>query len=109
MKTAFSYVVLRYMHDVFTREFVNIGVLLYAPEARFLRIRRLSRLKRVRALFPGLHSDRLQELLQFLEARCGELESRLKSELTDRTLTAADFAKHLLTSDDSALQWSMAG
>lgn len=109
MKTPFSYVVLRYMHDVFTREFVNVGVLLYAPESRFLRLRRLTRLKRVRALFPGLHSDSLQELLQFFESRCGEMESRLKSELTDKTLTASDIAKLLLTSDDSALQWSMSG
>jgi hypothetical protein len=109
MKAAFSYVVLRYMHDVFTREFVNIGVLLYAPEARFLRMRRLTGLKRVRALFPGLQSDSLQELLKFLESRCREMESRLKLELTDKTLTAADIAKSLLTADDSSLQWSMSG
>jgi hypothetical protein len=109
MKKPFTYVVLRYMHDVFTREFVNIGVLLYSAEARFVRLRRLSRLKRVRSLFPGLQSENVQELLQFLESRCAEIETRLKSELTDKTLSAVDIAKTVLTLDDSSLQWSLAG
>lgn len=109
MKAPFSYVVLRYMHDVFTREFVNVGVLLYAPELRFLRIQRLGRLKRVRALFPGLQSEVLQELLQFIETRCGEMEVRFKNELPDKSLAAPEIAKLLLTTDDSALQWSASG
>ena len=33
MKTAYSFVVLRYVHDVMIGEFVNIGVTLYAPDA----------------------------------------------------------------------------
>jgi len=36
MKTAYSFVVLRYVHDVMTGEFVNIGVALYAPAASIL-------------------------------------------------------------------------
>jgi hypothetical protein len=109
MKTPFSYVVLRYMHDVFTREFVNVGVLLYASDRRFLSMRRLNRLVRVRGLFPGVQSDALQALLQFLESRCGELETRLKSELPSKTLDATEIAKSILTADDSALQWSASG
>ena len=33
MKTTFTYTVLRYVHDIATGEFVNMGVALDAPEA----------------------------------------------------------------------------
>jgi hypothetical protein len=35
MKTAYSYSVLRYMHDAVTQEFINIGVAVYSPEGKF--------------------------------------------------------------------------
>ena len=52
-KTAYSFVVLRYMHDVFTREFVNVGVLLHAPGVGFLGFEKLSGMDRVKGMFPG--------------------------------------------------------
>jgi hypothetical protein len=36
MKTTFTYTVLRYVHDIATGEFVNMGVALYAPEAKYV-------------------------------------------------------------------------
>src|SRR5207249_2292563 len=36
MKTTYSTITLRYLHDVVTGEFANIGVVLYSPEQRFL-------------------------------------------------------------------------
>jgi hypothetical protein len=33
MKTTYSFTILRYVHDIATGEFVNMGVALYAPEA----------------------------------------------------------------------------
>jgi len=34
MKTAYSYSVLRYIHDPVTREFINIGVAVYSFDAK---------------------------------------------------------------------------
>jgi len=97
------------MHDVFTREFVNVGVLVHAPKAGFLRFERLSSLDRVKGMFPGLHSDSLRELLGFLASRADELNGKT-SELLDRDFLSADaIAKTLLPTDDSALQWSAPG
>jgi Protein of unknown function (DUF3037) len=108
-KTAFSYVVLRYMHDVFTREFVNVGMLLYAPTAGFLHFEKLPSLDRVKGMFPGLDSGSLQDLLAFLASRVEGLKGET-SELLDRDLLSADvIAKSLLPPDDSALQWSASG
>ena len=36
MKTAYSYTVLRYVHDTATGEFINVGVALLAPEQKFV-------------------------------------------------------------------------
>jgi hypothetical protein len=108
-KTSYSFVVLRYMHDVFTREFVNVGVLLHAPRAGFLGFEKLPSLDRVKGMFPGLQSDSLRDLLMFLASRVAAIQHKT-SELLDRDLLSAEtIAKSLLPSDDSALQWSVAG
>jgi hypothetical protein len=108
-KKPFSYVVLRYMHDVFTREFVNVGVLFYSPQSQFLRLRKLSTLERVKGMFPGLQSDSLRDLLKFIESRTEELRGKAFDGLDWELLTADAIAKSLLTTDDSALQWSTTG
>jgi hypothetical protein len=108
-KTSFSYVVLRYMHDVLTREFVNVAVLLYAPEEGFLGFEKLSSLDRVRGMFPGLQSDSLRDLLVFLASRANEVGLTAAEMLSRDLLSASDVAKSLLPIDDSALQWSQPG
>jgi hypothetical protein len=108
-RTPFSYVVLRYMHDVFTREFVNVGVLLHAPATGFIGFAKLPALDRVKGMFPGLQSDSLRELLNFLASRADELRAKTADLLDRNQLSAESIARTMLTSDDSALQWSDAG
>ncbi len=36
MKTTYTFTVLRYVHDITTGEFANVGVALFAPEAKYL-------------------------------------------------------------------------
>src|SRR5205085_10248619 len=91
------------------REFVNVAVLLHAPQAGFLAFEKLSSLDRVKGMFPGLQSDSLRELLRFLASRTDELHNKT-SELFDGDVLSADaIAKALLPVDDSALQWSSPG
>jgi Protein of unknown function (DUF3037) len=102
-------VVLRYMHDPFTREFVNVGVLMSAPEARFIAFERLANLDRVKGMFPGADSEALRYSLNFLAARTAELCAK-PSEPAGNDLVSADaIAKSILPQDDSALQWSPSG
>jgi hypothetical protein len=63
METTFTYTILRYVHDIATGEFVNMGVALYAPEAKYVsaicnsRYGRLSKLFR-ESPFPALSIGR---------------------------------------------------
>lgn len=53
MKT-YQYQVLRYLHDHVTGEFVNVGLVFYEPETRFLRAQVITKTQRLTGFFPGL-------------------------------------------------------
>ncbi len=109
MKAPFSYVVLRYMHDVFTREFINVAVLLYSPGTSFLRFQCISSKERLRGFFPGADCKEIMEILRFLEGKCISASEKLAQELNKSLVNASEIAYSLLPIDDSALQWSTPG
>ena len=109
MKTTFTYTVLRYVHDIATGEFVNMGVALYAPEAKYIsaicnpRYGRLSKMfldvnLQLFALGHALHSGPVR----------GTCEKNLGSELplAEKPKSIMEIAHGILPRDDSALQWS---
>jgi hypothetical protein len=109
MKLSFSYVVLRYMHDVFTREFVNVAVVVYCPKAGFLKMKGLKRLRRAVAFFPGMDRRSVWKTIRFLESRFESCHAAGQQSLAFETLDAAGIAKSILPSDDSSFQWLAAG
>ncbi len=67
-RKAFQYTVLRVVPDVARGERVNVGVVLYSPERKFLGARVLVNHERVRALAPDLDFDALERHLASLLA-----------------------------------------
>lgn len=110
MKTPYRYTVLRYLHDLVTGEFLNVGVLVYAEAPPYLRALFLPRWGRVRHAYPDLDGPALRDLLRHLQTQYDALSERLRTELPlaggSRTLEA--LAASVLPPDDSALQWSPA-
>ncbi|HAS83049.1 MAG TPA: hypothetical protein DCS43_10355 [Verrucomicrobia bacterium] len=113
MKTAYSFVVLRYVHDVLTGEFVNIGVALYAPGAKYLGGLCNTRYGRLTSLFGKgeVDGDYFRGLMRYIEGRFDELGDKLRNELPLNGVPSdvAEIAKTILPPDDSSLQWSEAG
>ena len=109
MKLPFSYVVLRYMHDVFTREFVNMGIVVHCPEAKFLRMKGVTSIKRALAVFPGMDRVGILDALRFMESRFADFYNSPEPSFRAGTLDAASVAKAILPTDDSSLQWSPQG
>ncbi len=113
MKTAYSFVVLRYVHDMFTGEFVNIGVALYAPGAKFLGGLCNTRYTRLTSLFgkSEVDGDYFRGLMRYIEGRFDEIGDKLRTELPLNGVPSdvCEIAKTILPPDDSSLQWSESG
>lgn len=111
MKTAYSFVVLRYVHDVMAGEFINVGVALYAPGAKYIGGLCNTRYGRVTRMFGDIDGEYFRGLMRYIEVRFEELGDRLLNELPFYKAPAdiLQIAKDILPPDDSSLQWSEAG
>jgi hypothetical protein len=110
MKTTFTYTILRYVHDIATGEFVNMGVALYAPEAKYISAICSPRYGRLSKMFLDVNGDHLRGLMRYIQARFEECAVKLNSELPLEGMpkTIMEIAHSILPRDDSSLQWSEA-
>ncbi len=109
-KTAYSYTVLRYVHDVLTGEFVNVGVVLFVPSSGAVYHRTRTTMSRLKGVFPDI--NRAAFTYSMRAARRG-LQQVAKL-VADAGLfagegDAASVARRAIPADDSALQWSPCG
>lgn len=111
MKTPYSFSVLRYIHDIVTGEFINVGVVLYAPKVRFLSAICTPRYGRLTRMFSNVDGDHFRQVSRYIQARLEEEGERLATELPfDKLpLGVLEFTAKILPIDDSSLQFSPAG
>jgi len=111
MKTAYTYTILRYVHDVTTGESLNVGVVLLAPKSRFLSARIQTNYGRLGNAFPNLDGDSHRVLMRYLQSSFDQLQAKMVQELPFgvQPESAADVAARVLPRDDSSLQWSPVG
>ena len=107
---AYTYTVLRYVHDTTTGEFINVGVALYAPRAPYASALCRTTYRRLSTVFPGVNGEQFRSLMRYVQARFEELGERLAGDLpfTEKK-SVLDLAQTILPRDDSSLQWSPAG
>ncbi|MBS0240360.1 MAG: DUF3037 domain-containing protein [Proteobacteria bacterium] len=109
-KKPYTYTVLRYVHDVTTGEFVNVGLVVHAPSVRFLRAKMRHTHGRLSSMFPDLDRDSFRSSMKVIERAIDRLgEEYQKASLFTEDSDAASFAKSVLPADDSSLQWSPVG
>src|SRR3972149_7639852 len=81
MKAPYSFSILRYIHDIVTGEFINVGVVLYSPKGRFLSAICTSRYGRLTRMFSNVNGDHFRQVLRYIQARLEEEGGILASEL----------------------------
>lgn len=109
-KSPYTYTVLRYVHDIATAEFVNVGVVLSNPARRFFKARLRHRYGRLSALFPDLDRDAFRSSMYGIErALNASGKSLKKGDLFRLNADAGLLAREVLPTDDSSLQWSPVG
>lgn len=111
MKTPYSFSVLRYIHDIVTGEFINVGVVLYSPKASFLSAICTSRYGRLSKMFSNVSGEHYRQVSRYIQARLEEEGERLSTELPFDKLPVSvlEFTTKVLPLDDSSLQFSSEG
>jgi hypothetical protein len=110
MKTTYSTITLRYVHDVVTGEFANIGVVLFAPDQRFLEARFATSYERLNAIFLKIDQLHYRALMRFMASRFEEISADIRDGLHIPPATAlSQIVRQVLPADDSSLQWSEPG
>ncbi len=109
-KEPYSYVVLRYIHDVLTGEFVNVGLVMVVPGRPLILTKARKTFGRIKNVFPDLDGDSYKRAIEAIGRGMKGVERSLKSEgLFKGDKTARDYARIALPPDDSSLQWSPVG
>ncbi len=90
MKTAYSFSILRYVHDPVTQEFVNVGVAVYSAEARYLRVSCSTHYGRISRLFCKIDGTRFRQLTRYVQDQINTLGEKLPSELPFEPAQAID-------------------
>lgn len=109
-KLAYSYTVLRYVHDTQTGEYVNVGVVLFVPERGILLRKMRHTISRIKDMFPDLDTGAFKSTMNDVERAIGQYAKKLSSsDLLNRQVDASNLARVVVPLDDSSLQWSPLG
>ena len=105
MKT-YQYQLLRYMHDYLSGEFVNVGIVFFEPQTRFLRAAMLPRIQRVSDFFTDVDGRRLQSVLRHIENTVNQQGGALREQLDLVPLSSIEqVTQKLIAPNDAAWQW----
>lgn len=112
---SYSYCVLRYLHDPSVGEAINVGVLVYAPEAGFAAFRGEHRTKALSGLFAGFRREEFLRFLVRLEASVERFQNAINQardglfEMDNQPENAEILAKWLVADNNSSFQFGPIG
>src|ERR1035437_8519204 len=110
MRVAYSFSVLRYVHDAVTQEFINIGVAVFSPEARYLRAICTTRYRRITQVFQRIDGEQFRQITRHIENQICAAGRDYESALPFQSAPAIEhLLARVLPPDDSAIQFSKAG
>ena len=104
-KQAYTYTILRYVHDIVSGEALNVGVVMHAPAASFLRGRTRKTIGRLKQAFPDLDRAAFVRSMRAVDRGLKAIAKEAKP-LLEKQIDARSHALKVLPSDDSSLQWS---
>ena len=105
----YTYVVLRYVHDVTTGEFANVGVVMHCPTFPFTKAKLRTTYRRLSGFFPGMSGKSFRRAMDHLQRGLDALSSPLNDIFAEPFKDAAAITKAVLPLDDSSLQWASLG
>lgn len=109
-KAAYSYILLRYVHDVLTGEFVNVGVVLLVPSTGVVCFKTRVTIGRLKGVFPDIDRSAFVSSIYAVRRTLTRVaKSGSSPSLWGDNANASAVALQALPLDDSSLQWSPCG
>lgn len=106
-KYKYAYATLRYIHDIMTGEFINVGVVLVMPDQGFANGKFRTTMGRIKSAFPDMNSHAFQESMK--SVRNGLRLAKKHDTAINLIEPKASINKimhNIIKHDDSSLQWS---
>ncbi|WP_411827488.1 DUF3037 domain-containing protein [Luteolibacter sp. AS25] len=108
----YSFCFLRYVHEPLSGEFANVGVLLWAPDSKFLGFKASQKFRRLSHFFYGFQQQDYRSLIGRIERQFGKLSRSLADSqgvlpFDEAPKSARELALQVIPHDDAALQWSL--
>lgn len=101
----YQYQVIKYVHDHFTGEYVNVGIVLYSPEERYLDCIITSKYRRITSMFSEADGKWILKVLRDFESKLQRLSEQL-GELFEHSDQIANITGNLIPADDTAIRFS---
>jgi hypothetical protein len=110
-RTSYDYSILRYVHDIATGEFVNVGVVVYSSNANFFDYNLRRSFGRISDLFPDIRAHAMKSLLRVVAKGLESIKmsTGLVLDLHERAESFGQILNSVLPKDDSALVWASNG
>lgn len=110
MKTQipYQYTVLKYIHDSFTGEFLNVGLAFYSQDPTWFHVHLLEKYTRITKTFPTADGENYHKYITNLQLKFDILTSQInqkQSQLWASPQTIESLLAQVLPIDDSALQF----
>jgi len=102
---SYQYQVIRYLHDHFTGEYVNIGIVVYNPEYKFLGCKITNKYQRITSMFPDANGKWIMKVLRDFEAKLHQSSNRL-TELFQPSVQIEHVTGSMIPNDDTAIRLS---
>ncbi|WP_083293084.1 DUF3037 domain-containing protein [Hydrogenophaga sp. PML113] len=111
-RTTYSYIVLRYIHDIGTGEFINVGVVVMGQRGSYIGAKFRTAYGRVKGAFPSIDTEVYRSRMRRLQAVFDGIAAGDISYGSDEPQTPSQIeliAHSVVRADDSSLQWSPVG
>jgi hypothetical protein len=103
--TKYSYILLKYVHDVVREESVNVGLLVVCPEEKFIRLAVRESLADLKVLFTGFSPSNLKRYLKDVSHAFDLYQKEISNQFSFNEEEIRSIAHKVLAPDHSALRW----
>lgn len=106
----YGYIILKYIHDILREEALNVGVLMYSPDEKFIAFKAREDLSELKKMFPDFEAAKLKPYLRQLEKIFKE-KNRVISALLPfkKAEDVISLAHEIIRPDESSIQWGRIG